>query len=245
MVPTLLQKIYGVLAALVFALAVFALIFPLVILGPTLPIRRSIGRHGARLAFACIGVHLRVRGAEKLPAGAAIVVANHASYVDGAVLTAVLPSRYTFVVQDGAAEWPYVGLVIKRMGVAFINRDRPREGAAQTRALLRRVQDGESLVIFAEGTFEAGPGVLAFKNGAFLLAARAGIPVVPVGIRGTRRFYGEGAWLPRWSPIEIEIGAAIPASHHPGELRDAARAAVLALCGEPDAARLSARAVEA
>lgn len=230
----MLQKLYGALAALVFALVVFVLIGPLVILGPTLPIRRFIGRHGVRLALTCIGVPLHVRGTGLLPGGAAIAVANHASYVDGIVLTAALPARFTFVVQDGAANWPYVGLMIKRMGVSFINRSNPREGATQTRALLRRVQDGESLAIFAEGTFEAGPGLLAFKNGAFLLAARAGVPVVPVGIRGTRRFYGDGYRLPRWSRIEIEIGAPIPASHHPGELRDAARAAVLGLCGEPD-----------
>lgn len=231
-----LERLYGALAALVFALVVFGLVCPLVILGPTLAIRRFLGRLGVRVALACVGVPMRVHGLHRLPAGAAIAVANHASYVDGIVLTAALPPRFTFVVQDGAASWPYVGLVIKRMGVSFINRSSPREGAAQTRALLRRVQEGESLAIFAEGTFEPDPGLLAFKNGAFLLAARAGVPVVPVGIRGTRRFYGGRRRLPRWSCIDIDIAEPIAPSHHPAELRAAARAAVLALCGEPDAA---------
>lgn len=240
MLVRLLERIYGVLAALIFALLIFGLVCPLVILGPTLAVRRFLGRTGVRLAFACIGAPLHVSGVQKVPAGAAIAVANHASYVDGIVLTAALPASFTFVVQDGAASWPYVGLVIRRMGVSFVNRSSAREGAAQTRALLRRVQTGESLAIFAEGRFEPEAGVLAFKSGAFLLAAKAAVPVVPVGIRGTRRFYGGTNRLPRWSRIEIEIGEAIPASHHPAELRDQARAAVLALCGEPDGASAAA-----
>ncbi|MGQ0529615.1 MAG: lysophospholipid acyltransferase family protein [Panacagrimonas sp.] len=234
MLVSALDRVYGLLAALVFAVLIFGLVCPLVIAGPTLGIRRFLGRHGVRWSLAAIGVPMRVRGLERLPTGAAIAVANHASYVDGIVLTAALPPRYTFVVQDGAASWPYVGLVIQRMGVTFVNRSNPREGAAQTRALMRRVQDGESLAIFAEGTFKPEPGLLPFKNGAFLLAAKAGVPVVPVGIRGTRRFYGGGRRLPRWSVIDIEIGEAVAASHHPAELRDAARARVLQLCGEPD-----------
>lgn len=244
MLVRLLEQVYGAVAALIFALLIFGVVCPLVILGPTLAIRRFCGRIGVRCAFACIGAPLHVSGARNLPAGAAIAVANHASYVDGVVLTAALPARFTFVVQDGAADWPYVGLVIKRMGVKFVNRSSPREGAAQTRAMLRRVQEGESLAIFAEGTFQAQAGLLAFKNGAFLLAARAGVPVVPVGIRGTRRFYGDTNVLPRWSRIEIEIGTTLSPSHHPTEMRDQARAAVLALCGEPDAVN-SAPASEA
>lgn len=236
MLVRLLERTYGAVAALIFALVVFGLVCPLVILGPTLAIRRWTGRMGVRLALICIAAPMRVIGTKNLPTGASIAVANHASYVDGVVLTAALPAQFTFVVQDGAASWPYVGLVIKRMGVSFVNRRNPREGAAQTRALLRRVQDGESLAIFAEGTFVSDVGLLPFKNGAFLLAARAGVPVVPVGIRGTRRFYGGKRRLPRWSRIEIEIGPALPPSHHPGELRDQARTAVLALCGEHDAA---------
>ena len=236
MLVSVLDRVYGVLAALLFSVLIFGLVCPLVILGPTLTVRRFFGRQGVRLSLACIGVPMRVSGLEHLPPGAAIAVANHASYVDGLVLTAALPPRYTFVVQDGAASWPYVGMVIKRMGVTFVNRSNPREGAAQTRALMRRVQDGESLAIFAEGTFKSDPGLLPFKNGAFLLAAKAAVPVVPVGIRGTRRLYGGTRRLPRWSVIDIEIGEAVAPSHHPGALRDASRARVLQLCGEPDTA---------
>lgn len=237
MLERVFGPLYGVCAAIVFGLVIFGLVCPLVIIGPTLPIRRWFGRVGVRLGLLAVGVPMRVRGLEHLPPGACIAVSNHASYVDGIVLTSALPARFTFVVQDGAAEWPYVGLVIRRMGVSFVNRSNAREGAAQTRTLIRRVQDGESLAIFAEGRFDPGPGLLAFKKGAFLIAARAGVAIAPVGIRGTRRFFGGGRKLPRWSVIDIQIAPPIAASDDADVLLDSARAAVLSVCGEPHAVR--------
>lgn len=235
----LFNLFYAPYAALVFVSAI-PLVCALIIIGPTLAIRRATGRTGVRLTLLLMGVPFRLRGLQHLPAGPSIAVSNHASYLDGLVLTAALPARYTFVVQDGAARWPLVGLTIKRMGVTFVNRSAAREGAAQARGLIRRVAGGQYLTIFAEGTFEDAPGLLPFKNGAFMMAARAGVPIAPCVIRGTRLLWGGGRWLPRWSPVEIEVLPAISlpvhdahAIHH---LRDSVRNAILARCGEPDAA---------
>lgn len=231
---------YTLIATPVFAVLMFGLFCPLILILPTLRGRRALGRAAVRICLAAIGVPLRVVGRERLPEGAAIAVANHASYMDGLVLTAALPERYTFVVQDGAAAWPFVGLVLRRMGVAFINREAVREGARQTRALLKDLQRARSLAIFAEGTFPAEPGLLPFKTGAFLLAARAQVPVAPVVIRGSRRLLGERGWGFCWSPVEIEV---LPAETPVGEdrmaaaaLRDRVRDRILERCGDPDAA---------
>ena len=231
----LLHRLYGAAATLILVVVLLGLASPLVIVSPTLGMRRWIGRTGVRVALACIGAPLRVRGRENLPDRACIAVANHASYLDGAVLFAVLPSRFTFVVQDGAANWPVIGFVLRRVGVTFVNRSSMREGAMQTRALIQRVEAGESLGIFAEGTFEAEPGLLPFKKGAFQIAARAKAPVVPIGIRGTRRLYGGHRRLPRWS--RVEILPALPVTEDAQQLRRAARAEVLRVCGEGEAHR--------
>lgn len=237
MARRLLHLLYATLTALVMPLALL-LVSVLVLLTPTLTLRREVGRAGVRLAFALVGVPLRVHGRENLPSEPAIVVCNHASYADGVVMTAALPRRYTFVVMAGAASWPVIGPTLARMGVVFVNREEARSGARQTRALIRRLEEGQSLAVFAEGTFDAAPGLMPFKNGAFVMAARAGVPVVPAAIRGTRRFFGGGRRLPRWSPIHIDIGAPIAAADGSREaaakLRDAVRAQVLARCGEPD-----------
>lgn len=202
--------------------------------------RRRIGRGGARIVLALMGIPFKVRGLENLPGTTAIAISNHSSYLDGLILTAALPAHYTFLVQDGAASWPLVGPTIRRMGVSFVNRAAPREAARQTREYIRSLQQGESLAIFAEGTFKAEPGLLPFKNGAFMMAVRAQVPVVPCVISGSRRLWGGHNRLPRWSPIRVEI---LPPIHPHGphkeaefHLRDAVRAEILQRCGEPDTA---------
>jgi len=236
---TLFRLAYGLFAALVWLVVMFLFFCPLIIALPTLAMRRAIGRAGVKVSMALIGLPLRIRGLENLPPGPCVVVCNHASYLDGLVLTAALPARFNFVVQEGAANWPYVGLVIKRMAVIFINRTSVREGALQTRDLIRRLQRGESLAVFPEGTFRKDAGLMNFRNGAFLIAAHAHVPVVPAAIRGTRKLFGDEQKLPAFSPVTVEIGTPIaPKGGTDREmvvaLRNEARAAVLAICGEDD-----------
>ena len=238
MLRRLLAAAYAAYATVAF-LAVVLPLCVVIILMPTLALRRWVGRMGMRLALLVCGIPFRIRGMDQLPTGPAIAVSNHASYLDGLVLTSALPSRYTFVVQDGAARWPLVGWTIRRMGVTFINRSEARSAAAQMRVLMRRLEAGDSLTIFPEGTFEKEPGLLAFKGGAFLMAQRARVPVVPVVITGTRAIWGEGRW-PAWHPLTIEALPALPppdTSRHASQaLRQQARGLILARCGEPDAA---------
>ena len=233
----LLELGYGLYSALALIVAII-LIAPLVLLLPTLAARRAAGRLGVRFAMALALIPVRIRGTEHLPPGPCLVVSNHASYLDGPLMTAALPSRFTFVVQHGASGWPIVGPIIRRMGVSFVNRSSARDGASQTRQLIRRLEQGQSLTIFPEGTFEGAPGLLPFRKGAFLMAVHAGVPVVPAVIRGTRQLFGDGARMLRWQPVEVEVFAPLrPGGDHRHAieaLRDESRRVVLAHCGEPD-----------
>ncbi|WP_299696320.1 lysophospholipid acyltransferase family protein [Hydrocarboniphaga sp.] len=231
----LFSGLYTVYATAMFCINTFVLICPLILVLPGVGLRRRIASFGVRLGMLLMGVPFRVRGSDNLPAGPCIVVSNHASYLDGLVMTAALPARFNFVIQHGAAKWFYAGTVLRRLGYRFVNRSSARAGAVQTRALLRDLRAGESLAIFAEGTFKAEPGLLPFKNGAFLLAAKTSVPVVPVTICGTRRLLGGGTTRFRWSRVSVDIGRPLPVGGHAPTLRDAARAAILAQCGEPDA----------
>ena len=235
------KLLYGVYAVIALTLVIVPLCV-LIIIGPTLAIRRATGRAGVKLAMLAIGQPLKVTGLENIPPGPCVCVANHASYVDGLVLTAALPARFTFLVQHRAASWPLAGWTIRRMGVSFVNRWSAREAALATRELLRRLKAGDSFTIFAEGTFKKPPGLLGFHSGAFVIASKAGVPVVPAVLRGTRQLFGEGMKLPGFSSLHIEV---LPAIAPEGDgrdaaplLRDAVRAAILARCGEPDAARM-------
>ncbi|HEX9793989.1 MAG TPA: lysophospholipid acyltransferase family protein, partial [Planctomycetota bacterium] len=104
---------------------------------------------------------------------------------------------------------------------------------------IRRLEQGTSLVIFPEGTFDGPPGLLPFRRGAFLMAVHAGVPVVPAVIRGSRRLFGEGQRLLRPGAIDIEVFAPlVPGGDHRHAvqvLTEESRRVVLARCGEPDA----------
>src|SRR5882757_2229365 len=180
----LLRTLFGVYSMTVLVIVLLLIFCPLLIVAPSLSLRRAIGRLGVRAWLALSFIPFRVRGLEHLPPGPCIAVCNHASYLDGLILTAALPSRFTFLVQHGAADWPYVGLIIKRMNVSFVDRGSVRAAAQATRELIDRIKAGESFAIFPEGTFRQPTTLLPFQSGAFMIAVRAGVPVV---LRGTRK----------------------------------------------------------
>lgn len=239
MIGRYLKAAYGLYALAAFVIVILLVFCPLLITAPWLPMRRFIGRWAVRSWLFSIAVNFSVRGLENLPSGPCIVVCNHASYVDGIVLTAALPERFTFLVQHRAKRWPYVGLVIRRMGVRFVNRENPRAAAMAALGMIRRARKGESLAIFPEGTFQKDPGLLPFYTGAFLIAAKTGHPIVPAVMRGSRRLLHDGARWPSWSSIEIELFTPMHAAStrriDAEHLKSAAMCQIQEYCGEADA----------
>jgi 1-acyl-sn-glycerol-3-phosphate acyltransferase len=201
--------------------------------------RRAAARGIARAFLWVAGMPLTVRGMERLAPGQCIVVANHASYLDGLVFTAALPARFSFVIKREMSAVPLAGLFLRRIGSEFVERFDRNRGAADARRVLRNAASGHSLVFFPEGTFTRTPGLLKFHTGAFVTAARAGCPVIPAVVRGTRAVLSPSGGLPRPGRIQVEILPAIHAEPERGEaasvtLRDSARQAILAALGEPD-----------
>ena len=182
---------------------------------------------------------LTVRGLERLAPGQCVVVANHASYLDGLVFTAALPARFGFVIKREMSAVPLAGLFLRRIGSEFVERFDRSRGASDARRVLRNAASGHSLVFFPEGTFTRTPGLLKFHTGAFVTAARAGCPVIPAVVRGTRAALSPSGALPRPGRIEIDILPAIHVQPQMGEpsaatLKNHARQAILSALGEPD-----------
>jgi 1-acyl-sn-glycerol-3-phosphate acyltransferase len=229
---------YSVWIALAF-LAVGGAALVLLALLPGVTRRRAAAARLARAFFLLAAMPLTVKSRERLPPGQCVVVCNHASYLDGIVLTAALPARFGFVIKREMAGVPLAGVALRRLGSEFVERFDRQRGATDARRVLRNASNGQSLVFFPEGTFTRTPGLLKFHTGAFVTAARVGCPVVPAVVRGTRRTLPPGGALPRPGRIELEIltpitgGSASPA-RVAAELRDRARAAILAALGEPD-----------
>ena len=205
----------------------------LTLLMPTPAAAWALGRVAARALFRLTATPLAVRGLERLPSGPCVLVSNHASYLDGVILVAALPRPFAFVAKRELREQFIAGRYLSRLGAEFVERADIRRSVADAERMAEAAQQGRSLAVFPEGTFVARPGLLPFHLGAFLAAARAGVPVVPVTIRGSRTILPELAWWPRRSGLDVEIGSAILA---PAEttvlfaaavkLREAARAEI-------------------
>jgi 1-acyl-sn-glycerol-3-phosphate acyltransferase len=233
-----LRLAYALYAALAFFVMGFSALIAALLL-PGVRRRRAAARALARAFLRVAGMPLTVRGMEELVPGQCVVVANHASYLDGLVFTAALPARFSFVIKREMSAVPLVGLFLRRIGSEFVERFDRNRGAADARRVLRNAASGHSLVFFPEGTFTRAPGLLKFHTGAFVIAARAGCPVIPAVVRGTRSALSPSGGLPRPGRIEVEIMAAIQPPPQTEEasstvLRDRAREAILRALGEPD-----------
>jgi 1-acyl-sn-glycerol-3-phosphate acyltransferase len=243
-----LRRIWNVARGFLFATRAWLLIAALLPIAfaatAALPGRRAWNITGwcARTFFRLAGIPLVVRGMENLPEHATFVLAsNHTSYLDGAVLLATLRwRRYAFVAKHELASHPLSRTFVGGLGAQFVERFDVQKSAEHADALADAARRGTSLIVFPEGTMQRHTGLMAFRAGAFQAATHAGVPVVPVALRGVRSALRDGTWYPRRHPIAITFGAPIAPEGSDWNatlrLRDQVRAAILRHCGEPDLA---------
>ncbi|MDZ7749253.1 MAG: lysophospholipid acyltransferase family protein [Halofilum sp. (in: g-proteobacteria)] len=224
------------LLAIVIALPAAAL----VIATPGARLRAAVTRLLCRGLIALTGTPLSISGPTAAARGGRVVVANHASYVDALIVRAALPGRLFFVAKRELADSRALRLLLERVGCEFVERSNHARGLSDLERIRERAAAGETVVAFPEGTFAHGAGLRGFRVGAFMVAVQAGIEVVPVAIRGSRRLLRGSSLWPRPSRLALVAGEPIaPAGNDWNaalSLRDAARAHILAHCDEPDLA---------
>jgi 1-acyl-sn-glycerol-3-phosphate acyltransferase len=199
---------------------------------------QQVARTVTRLMLRLTGIPLRVQGMEYLPEQkASILVANHASYVDIIALTAALPADVSYVAKRELTGFWFTRILLQRLGTVFVERFDTQRSVEDTAQVLHVVQQGRKVVFFAEGTFGREPGLRPFRMGAFVVAAQAGVPIIPVAVRGTRSILRARQWLLHRGAVQLRIGAACVPDGSDWTaaivLRDAVRAYILRYCGEP------------
>ena len=228
MPPTLLQRSYAAYAAALFlVLAIVTLVINLFV--PRLRSRRRIAGIFSRLFLRLAGIPLTVRGIGRLPPAACIVVANHSSYIDGIVAVAALPPDFAFVIKNEMRRVPLAGLLLRRLGSEFVERFDRHKGASDARRVLRLAASGQSLVFFPEGTFDEHRHIRRFLGGAFAIAERSKMPVVPVVFRGPWEVMPPSGIMFYRRPLEVEILAVL----QPEGARQHSRELIAAALGEP------------
>ncbi len=201
---------------------------------------RRWARPWSRATLALAGVRVEttavpeVAGVLADTAGPVVFVANHRAMLDIPVLLVAVRAPFLFVARSALARLPLVGPVLRASVCVFLDRAAPGGSDAALDAAAVRLALGESVLFFPEGTRRYDGTLGPFYAGAFRLARRAGVPVVPVAVGDTHALLDERSRTARPGRVAVRVGAPIP----PGGAADAdalaaqARAAVGSLLGE-------------
>ena len=159
-----------------------------------------------RPVFAWIGRgfwKLTQRGLENIPDdGGVLIASNHQSYLDPFLISVPIERPLRFLAWSEALEWPVAGRMMKLMGAWPLHVQ--GSDPAAIRRSIQWLRDDGALVIFPEGGRGLPNGsMVRFKGGAVRLALEAGVPILPVTIRGANRVWPAGQLMPRMGRVEV------------------------------------------
>ena len=154
--------------------------------------------------FADAYFSLRATGHESLPAGPFILAGNHSSLLDWVFVARFVARPIRFVLSREFYDQPGLTPVYRRLGVVPI-----RDGAIELSAIRQLLEDldrGEIVGVFPEGRITVDGALLPAQPGIVSIAARAGAPIVPVGVRGAFEAFPRHARIPRPRPVSVAYG---------------------------------------
>lgn len=174
------------------------------------PIFRRMTRVWAEGLARGWGMRVHAHGTEQLdPNGTYVFMANHLSLVDIVAIFVALPINVGFLAKKELRRVPFLGPAMVAGGHVFIDR---KKHSSAVRAMTEAAEDvkrGASLVIFPEGTRGKDDVIQPFKKGGFHLARQANVPIVPLGLRGTRAILGKSELGIKPGDVHVHVGAPI------------------------------------
>lgn len=168
-------------------------------------------KNWARRLLRLAGAEVTVTGAEHLPQGSAyMVVSNHQGYFDIPIMLACVGNPRGLIAKQELMRLPGIRTWMRHLHCLFVDRSSPRAGAQIILDGASMLSAGHSLTIFPEGTRSKGGAMGGFKAGAFRIAARAGVPIVPVTIAGSHQLMEANPhWFIRPAQVEVTIHPAV------------------------------------
>lgn len=173
--------------------------------------QHACARFWSGLILKTSGVKVRVEGlAHVKPGASAIFCVNHQSAMDIPVLLASLPFQFRFVAKRSLFRYPFLGWHLRRSGHIAVYRERPGHARKSLDEAVRMIREGHPVVMFPEGERSRTGEILPFKAGAFHLALRAGVPIVPVTLNGTMAVLRPDTVHVRPGHVEMIVHPPIP-----------------------------------
>jgi len=169
-----------------------------------------------------------------------IYMANHASFIDQFILGAIMKDKFTAVIAEKQAKYPFWGAILKRFRAVFIRRNDRNAAIASIKQAGERLKQGFQVCIIPEGTRTLNGRLGPLKKGGFHMALNTGAPILPIGIEGAFRFKPKNRLLLRPGPVIVRFGEPITAEQYRQmtmeEVMDEVRRQLLVLSGEVPAA---------
>jgi 1-acyl-sn-glycerol-3-phosphate acyltransferase len=177
--------------------------------------QHACARWWCRFTAWTIFARITVHGTEHVQRGRPYVyMANHSSLIDTPALFAYLPYQFKIMAKKELFYVPFMGWHLWTNGHFPIERGDARKTARSVRAIIEGVRAGKSLAVFPEGTRTRDGRLQEFKSGTFKIAVKAGVPIVPVTIRGTFALLPKTTLAPRPGRVDVFIGEPIDVTEY-------------------------------
>ncbi|GAB5465353.1 MAG: lysophospholipid acyltransferase family protein [Candidatus Kapaibacteriales bacterium] len=207
-ITTYLKTLAIALVSLIFSVAV---IFSMLILGKR--VFHSFAHLWSKILLLIAGVKIKKKYSEDYnlanKSKPLILASNHTSFFDIPVVLATCGRNANIIYKEELEKVPVWGWGLKMSPFIAINRNSGRDSLASIDKAAAQMREGDSTIIFPEGTRSSE--LLPFKRGAFMLAARSGLPIVPVAISGIEPVLSTKPFRIRKATVTIEFGAPIDA----------------------------------
>jgi 1-acyl-sn-glycerol-3-phosphate acyltransferase len=197
------------------------------------------GKWGIGASMRLAGVRVRAEGAENIPPGVCVFAANHVSNLDPPAALLGVPRRISFLAKKEVFNVPVVRTALRLGKIVPVDREHAEAAIASIDQAVVILREGISFFVFPEGTRSRDGSLKAFKKGTFVMAIRAGVPVVPVSILGSRERMPKGTLATVPGEILLRFSAPIDSTQFAvderEELLERVRAAVAAGLHSPAA----------
>jgi 1-acyl-sn-glycerol-3-phosphate acyltransferase len=224
-------------AFVAFGIAIVAIVAGLPLLlyasltGNVDPLYRA-GARSVTLIARVAGLRTRVEGIENIPAGTCLFAANHTSNADAPAIVGAIPRRIAILAKKSLFAIPIVGPAFRIAQFVPVDRAHPERAAASIDLAAERMKRGVSFLIYPEGTRSPDGRLLPFRRGAFVLAIKAGVPVVPVACSGAHRVIPKKSYRITPGDVVVRFCPAVNAAEYSldrrNELAERVHAAIAA-----------------
>jgi len=173
--------------------------------------------------FYTVYFRWRVSGAEKVPqTGPVIMASKHASYLDPPLVGSAMKRMLNYMARETLFRFPVVGRILRSWNAVPLDRD--RGSAAGLRVILDRLNQGDAILLFPEGTRTRDGKLQPAQSGVGLIVLKSNAPVVPVRIFGTYEAYGRHMKFPLPKRVTVKFGDPLNFDHYREEAKNCSKA---------------------